>query len=65
VDEDIIALRRRVKQTASVQLEEGVVSASDYVREVNAADQAEQNRVLHETQLLMAEAKYQFTIGHQ
>jgi outer membrane protein TolC len=65
VDEDIIALRTRVKQTASVQLEEGVISASDYVREVNAADQAEQNRVLHETQLLMAEAKYQFTIGHQ
>ena len=64
VDENIIALRTRVKTTASAQLEEGVISASDYVREVNAADQAEQDRVLHATQLLMAEAKYQFTTGH-
>jgi outer membrane protein TolC len=64
VDAEIIALRKRVKETASVQLEQGVISASDYVREVNAADQAAQSRVLHETQLLMAEAKYEFTTGH-
>lgn len=64
VDDDIIALRARVKETAAVQLEQGVISASDYVREVNAEDQAKQNKVLHETQLLMAEAKYEFTTGH-
>lgn len=64
VDAEIITLRTRVKETASVQLEHGVISADDYIREVNAADQAEQNRVLHETQLLMAEAKYRFTTGY-
>lgn len=63
VDQDIISLRERVKETASVQLEQGVISASDYVRDVNAADQARQDRALHETQLLMAQAKYQFIAG--
>lgn len=64
VDDEIIALRTRVKETASVQLEQGVISASDYVREVNAEDRAIQDRVLHEVQLLMAQARYEFTNGH-
>ncbi|HEX8039801.1 MAG TPA: transporter, partial [Chryseosolibacter sp.] len=64
VDDTIIALRARVKETASVQLEQGVISASDYVREVNAEDRAIQDRVLHEVQLLMAQARYEFTNGH-
>jgi hypothetical protein len=64
VDDEIIGLRARIKQTASVQLEEGVISSADYIREVNAEDQARQNRVLHETQLLMAKAKYQYTSGN-
>ena len=65
VDNQIIDLRTRIRQTAEVQLEEGVISSSDYVREVNAEDQAKQNRVLHETQLLMAQARYHFTSGQQ
>ncbi len=63
-DEEIIALRRRVRETAAVQLEQGVITATDFVREVNAEDQAQQNRVLHETQLLLAQAKYQFASGN-
>jgi outer membrane protein TolC len=63
VDGKIIALRLRARETATVQLEEGVISASDYVREVNAADQARQDRATHETLLLMAQAKYRFTTG--
>lgn len=63
VDEEIIALRESVRKTASAQLEAGVISSADYIREVNAADQAKQNRVLHETQLLMAQAKLRFTTG--
>ena len=55
---------RRVKQTFSVQLEQGVISSADYIREVNAEDQARQNLVLHETQWLMAKAKYQFSAGN-
>lgn len=64
VDEEIITLRTRVRKTASAQLEQGVISSSDFIREVNAEDQAKQNRVLHATQLLMAQAKYQYTSGN-
>ena len=63
VDDEIISLRTKVRQTAAVQLEEGVITSTDFIREVNAEDQAKQNRVLHETQLLLAAAKYQFTTG--
>lgn len=63
VDEQIIALRSKVRSTAAVQLEEGVISSTDFVREVNAEDQAKQDRVLHETQLLLAKAKYEYTSG--
>jgi outer membrane protein TolC len=65
VDDEIIALRMQVQQTASAQLEQGVIPATDYIREVNAADQAKQNRALHEAQLLVAQAKYRFTNGHE
>jgi outer membrane protein TolC len=64
VDAEIIDLRSRVKETASFQLEQGVISSSDFIREVNAEDQAKQNRVLHETQLLKAKANYQFNSGN-
>ncbi|MEX1239721.1 MAG: TolC family protein [Cyclobacteriaceae bacterium] len=63
VDDEIIVLRMRVMETATAQLEEGVISANDYIREVNAADQAKQNRALHEAQRLIAQAKYRFTTG--
>lgn len=65
VDREIIALRTQVKQTASVQLEQGAITSTDYVREVNAEDQAKQNLALHETQLLMASARHQFTSGNE
>lgn len=65
VDDEIISLRVSVQETAATQLEEGVISATDYISEVNAADQARQNRSLHETQLLMAQARHKFTTGQQ
>ena len=63
IDDEIIALRTKVRETAGVQLEEGVITSTDFVREVNAEDQARQTRVLHETQWLLARAKLQFTTG--
>ena len=64
VDEAIISLRHSVRETAAVQLEEGVITATDFVREVNAEDRAQQTRALHKTQLLLAQAKYQLTSGN-
>lgn len=65
MDEDIIALRQGVRATAEAQLDQGIISPSDFIREVNAEDQARQERVLHETQLLAAIAKHHYTTGQQ
>ena len=62
-DDEIIKLRTRIKNTALAQLEYGVINSSDYLREVNTDDQAKQSRLLHETQLLLAQYDQQITTG--
>ena len=54
-DNQIIDLRTKIKATAAVQLENGVMTANDYIIELNAENQARQNLVLHELQLLNAQ----------
>jgi hypothetical protein len=63
-DDAIINLRESVKKASAAQLENGVLSAHDYITEVNAEDQARQNRILHEMQLLQAQYNYQDTMGN-
>ena len=60
----IIALRESVKKAASAQLENGVLSAHDFINQVNAEDGARQNLILHQIQLLQAQYSYQNTIGN-
>lgn len=63
-DDEIVTLRTSIKTTASVQLENGVINSNDYLREVNAEDQARQNKIVHELQLLMAQYAQQNTTGN-
>jgi outer membrane protein TolC len=62
-DDQIVALRESVKKASSAQLENGVLSARDYITEVNLEDQARQSRIVHEMQLLQAEYAYQSVVG--
>jgi hypothetical protein len=62
-DDEIIALREKIKSTASAQLENGVINSTDYLREVNAEDQARQSKILHEIQLLLAQYNLKTTRG--
>src|SRR4030095_3303889 len=64
-DNDIIDLRIKVKEAASSQLENGVITANDYLREVNAEDQARQTLIIHDLQLLQARINYQTILGKQ
>ncbi|MBA4166358.1 MAG: TolC family protein [Chitinophagaceae bacterium] len=64
-DDEIIELRNHVKTASLAQLENGVISSSDYLREVNAEDQARQNKILHEIQLLTAGYMLQTITGNQ
>lgn len=62
-DDEIITLRESIKTTAAAQLENGVINTNDFLREVNAEDQARQNRILHNIQLLMAQYSLDNTLG--
>lgn len=64
VDNEIIALRTRIKKTAESQHENGVISTSDFLREINAEDTAKQNLLLHEIQLMLAQYNFQTTTGN-
>lgn len=63
-DDEIIALREKVKNTSIAQLEHGVITTSDYLREVNAEDQARQNKIVHEIQLLLSQYNNKYTQGN-
>ncbi|HWA34977.1 MAG TPA: TolC family protein, partial [Cyclobacteriaceae bacterium] len=65
VDDDIIALRTRIANTSKAQHENGVISTSDMLRELNAEDAAKQNLLVHQVQLMLARYNYQTTIGNQ
>jgi outer membrane protein TolC len=64
VDNQIVSLRTNIKNVAAAQLENGVITSNDYLREVNAEDQSKQNLLLHEIQLLIANYDYQNTSGN-
>ncbi len=63
-DDEIIALRASIKEASAAQLENGVINTSDYLREVNAEDQARQSKIMHEIQLLLAQYNKQTTTGN-
>lgn len=63
-DDQIIALRTSVKEAALAQLENGVVNSADYLREVNAEDNAKLAKILHELQWLIVQYDIQHTSGN-
>ncbi|MGB3005306.1 MAG: TolC family protein, partial [Chitinophagaceae bacterium] len=64
-DNEIISLRKTVTEAAKAQLENGVITANDYLKEVNAEDQARQSLITHKVQLLQAQINYQTILGKQ
>jgi outer membrane protein TolC len=62
-DDEIVALREAVRAASMVQQENGVITASDDMRELNAIDRARQDRAIHEIELLAALYNYHHTAG--
>lgn len=62
-DNEIVELRESVKQASLAQLENGVITSADYLREVNAADNARQSKLIHEIQMLQAQYNHQIITG--
>lgn len=54
-DSELIALRESIKKASLAQLENGVITTSDYLREVNELDRARNQKILHEIQYLLTQ----------
>lgn len=63
-DQELIVLRAEIRETAQAQLENGVMTATDYLQELNAEDHARQNLLLHQLQLRLAQYQQQNTLGN-
>jgi outer membrane protein TolC len=63
-DNDIIMLRKQVSDASAAQLENGVITSSDYLRELNAEEQSRRNQALHNLQLLQTIINYKTTTGN-
>jgi outer membrane protein TolC len=63
-DDEIVRLRESVDQSSAAQLQNGVITANDYLLDVNAANEARQDRVVHQIQLLLTQYNYKTTSGN-
>lgn len=62
-DHEIIAMREEITETASSQLNNGVIMASEYLTNVNEENQARRNLKIHELQLAKAKVNYINILG--
>lgn len=62
-DNRIITLREKITRAASSQLDNGVITSSDYLARLSEETQARLNLEIHRIQLTKAKLSYLFTLG--
>ncbi|MCW3094065.1 MAG: TolC family protein [Ferruginibacter sp.] len=62
-DAAIITLRAQIKENYVIKLSNGIVTTDDYIRELNAENQARLNQKLHQVSLLQAQYNYKILTG--
>ncbi len=63
MDTEIVSLRKKIREKASVRLANGISTSSDYITELNAENQAMLTQKLHEIQLLQSQYNYKLILG--
>jgi hypothetical protein len=63
-DAEIIDLREKVLETTTSQLQNGAITSSEYITELNNLYEARIERKLHEVQLSLAKANYKVIQGN-
>ncbi|MEP7277744.1 MAG: TolC family protein [Bacteroidota bacterium] len=63
-DDAIIAFRAAVTKAAQAQLDNGVITVHEYISKLDAENLARQAKILHNTQLLLAQYTYKNTSGN-
>lgn len=62
-DEEIIRLSKQIVEESSSQLNQGIITATEYVTELHRLHQAQLSKGLHEIQLAQAKTDYQTKLG--
>jgi outer membrane protein TolC len=62
-DQQIIDIRMRITKAASSQLDNGVITSSDYIARLNEETLARLNLEIHKLQLIKARLQYLYTLG--
>lgn len=62
-DEKIIALHTNIRKSAEIKVENGTMTVSDLIREINAENLAMQTKSLHEMQLLFSAYTLKYTLN--
>ena len=57
-DNQIIALRIEITQIKASELDNGTITSTDYITELNHEEEARLNQKLHELKLILAELNY-------
>lgn len=63
-DKDLLELRRKIKDAAKAQYENGIITVSDYLRELNAEEQARTNAAIHQIQFLQSAYLHKYYSGN-
>lgn len=63
-DKEIVSKRKEILQVVSSQLENGAITSTEYITELNAQNMAELNLQLHLVQEAMAKVQYNTLTGH-
>lgn len=63
-DDEIIELRNSVKRSSEVKMANGTLSGIDLVRDINAENQAIQDKILHELEMLLAVYTLKYTTNN-
>ncbi len=64
IDKSIVEKRKSISKSTSGQLDNGLITSSDYLTELNAEKQAVLNQLIHEIQLGIAIRNYNVTTGN-
>jgi len=54
-DDELVILRESIKKASLAQLDNGVITTNDYLREVNELDRAKNQKITHEIQYLLTQ----------
>lgn len=63
-DRRISDTKTAIRKASSSQLDNGIITASDFITDLNAENQAQFNLKLHEIQLMMAKENYNTSLGY-